>query len=122
VDRFDFAADVPAGTPEAAIEVARAAGMDQVVLRSGKDQWWTPDEVELDAESIGGSHDKIQRGIGPATLDGRDVCARDADCVGQGLLRDIGHRAGVETQPREPDSEVRWHAWSEANDAHLARI
>ena len=96
--------------------------MDQVMLRSGDDQWLARDEVDLDAQAVGDPYDKVERWIRAASLDRRDMVPRDADCVGERLLTDVEHRPSVEAKARKRHSEVGRHGWSEPDEPYLALI
>lgn len=109
VDDLDLPADLPASAAETAVDVPRAPGVNEVMLRPRDDQWLARGKIELDAEPFGDPRDEVERRIRAAGLDSGDIRSRDAHRIGQGLLGDIEHGPRVEAEARKRDSEMRWH-------------
>lgn len=119
VDDLDFPDGEEAGCPKSAADVRGAPGVDKVSgLACSMDDRRPDVPVDFDIERGGDLRYDVQRRVGSAHLDARDIASRDSDSVGQFIL---GHpQAGpVVSAPQTDTRTQRWHRSSQTYGAYL---
>jgi hypothetical protein len=104
-ERLDLARSQPAGSPESAIDVRRAASMNEVATPGLDDDGWPSDQFEVDPQPLGDPPYEIERRIGGSALDPRIVRTRYPDGRGHISLREVEGRPRVPAEASERDAE-----------------